>query len=148
MTDSKTLREVKENTTNALEKDRIQRDLGCQRVQIVDFTSDTADAGKDLHTVYCQGCATYCMISENSVATVPQREADRCYVFGDSFYKLSAKYDAETVFVKRGEKAEKQNRLYCLKCGLQVGYLAKLAGTESEFCFLFKESVTDKIELN
>ncbi|KAF9379797.1 hypothetical protein CPB97_008754 [Podila verticillata] len=85
-------------------------------------SSDNRDDPQGLHSYYCL-CSEFILVIDIELGQLPRRQSDNAIILSNAnrMYKLHAT-PGEVKLVKRGDKFEKQYRLYCQRCNLVIAY--------------------------
>ena len=92
-------------------------------------TASASSSRNDSHVLYCL-CGEFSLVLDKRLDLLPRRPIDGSYVLANvavdkrpkRLYRLNAKADERAVYVKREGGLERQCRLRCPRCELQVGY--------------------------
>ncbi|KAG0344660.1 hypothetical protein BG004_004276 [Podila humilis] len=85
-------------------------------------SSDNRDDPQGLHSYYCL-CSEFILVIDIELGQLPRRLTDNAIILSNAnrMYKLHAT-PGEAKLVKRGDKFEKQYRMYCQRCNLLIAY--------------------------
>ncbi|KEI42068.1 uncharacterized protein L969DRAFT_14275 [Mixia osmundae IAM 14324] len=97
----------------------------------------------DLKVFYC-ACGELGLVINRSLASLARRPVDNAMILRNTgkdkmYYKLNALLDREPIVYKRPDGLEKQWRLRCQRCDLQLGYEtsdAREASTRGPYTYL------------
>ncbi|KAI8357442.1 hypothetical protein B0O80DRAFT_444935 [Mortierella sp. GBAus27b] len=85
-------------------------------------SSDNREEAQGLHSYYCL-CSEFILVIDMEIGQLARRATDNAAVIENAtrMYKLHA-IPGEVKVVRRGDKFEKQHRLYCPRCSLLIAY--------------------------
>eukprot|EP00922_Rhytidocystis_sp_ex-Travisia-forbesii_P046713 GHVS01069644.1.p1 GENE.GHVS01069644.1~~GHVS01069644.1.p1 ORF type:complete len:205 (+),score=30.65 GHVS01069644.1:166-780(+) len=116
-----------------------------KRFRIVNYTSEDSEVGlseSKLRTYYCSVCGSHALIVNADLEDLPTRTTDAAIALKNKqfFHKLYLN-KLETVYLNRGNGAERQQRYGCKDCGFPLAYTPTEDPMCSEYTYLYSDAL-------
>eukprot|EP00922_Rhytidocystis_sp_ex-Travisia-forbesii_P046724 GHVS01069658.1.p1 GENE.GHVS01069658.1~~GHVS01069658.1.p1 ORF type:complete len:230 (-),score=26.74 GHVS01069658.1:467-1156(-) len=125
------------------------RDEGhLKRFRIVNYTSEDSEVGLSeakLRTYYCAVCGCHALIVDADLLDLPTRSTDAAIALrrNQFFHKLYLD-KLDTIYLNRGNGAERQQRYGCKDCGFPLAYTPAEDLACSEYTYLYPDGLVSE----